>query len=394
MKRLGAGRSFFIGIILVFIGYVGYIICTHQYDTELHKQTIHLYIDEATNPSFLQMIDFVNVPEEDIKVLVWKRYEHTYPTAQLIQQNTIVANGVYYPENGKVQFKLLISDILHRYPQADWVIHANFAYFGNHAATAITMIPKSQVKQIHLYEDSMGQVLRHEYMRKGEIPATVTALRKMIQSGNPVYYFDYMSTLPQVYPTIFHVSFFNEIQAARHQYEPLFGIPNLQLVAVDLVEIKNELDSEAYHRLMQLLHFNPDEIKEELDGREMGVLLLGILQSPEIENQVNIIKDLIRRNSQADEIVWYGKNHPVRPDFDPNSDFKSLNSRMPFEILFLTDLPLKYVAGIGSSAFYACKPEQILAYIPQNPPYYRDSLIRLGILNPSVIIETKDNSEH
>lgn len=394
MKRLRAGSQFFIGIILVLIGYAGYILYTQQFNTELQKQIIHLYIDEATNPSFLQMIDFVNVPEEDVKVLVWKRYEYTYPTAQLIQKNTIVANGVYYQTKGKEQFKLLISDILHQYPHADWIIHANFAYFGNHAATAISMIPKSQVKQIHLYEDSTGQVLRREYLRKGKIPATVTALRKMIKSGNAVYYFDYLSTLPQIYPTTFHVSFFNEIQAARHQYEPLFSIPHLQLVAVDLAEIKNELDSNAYDRLMKLIHFNPDEIKKELDGREMGVLLLGTLQSPEIENQVNMIKDLIRRNSQADEIVWYGKNHPVRPDFDPNSDFKSLNSRMPFEILFLTDLPLKYVAGIGSSAFYACKPEQILAYIPQNPPYYRDSLIRLGILNPSVIIETENNSTH
>lgn len=348
------------------------------------EKIIHVFMDEASYAAFQQMIYLFQLPDDDMKIVWWKRFSKQEDRLKVHNHNIILPKT---PE----KLNITLSVLHQTYPHAKFDFHTNYSHIGGNALRAISEIPIHRVRYLHVYEDSALQLYQKRYSlvhNKQNIRQSVIKITKSIQDKNPEYYFPYLNTLPYVYPTIFHVSYMDKLKQ-NPAYNQLFTIPNLIWQSFDLQnEIKN-LSPDIKNKIFDMLGFDIQSVLNQLDGHPMGVLLLSVQDNPDKPDEKRKkLYQIVQENAKKQGTVWFVKNHPINKNYKPFDNLHLIENHIPFEILLLADLPIRYVAGDGSSAYFSLNPNknEIIAYIPWKNFYFQ-TLLELGILKESKIIK-------
>ncbi len=133
-------------------------------------KTIHVYMDSASTPALLQMVDFIRQPEEDFKIVIWDRY-HSYIKYKEKYKNTVFLdlqevdeqkNDLAlkkYPQN-PIPLLIYLDEILEKELNAKIVIHFNGHHDRLYRALLNTSHISEKVSDVHVYEDASAHIFR------------------------------------------------------------------------------------------------------------------------------------------------------------------------------------------------------------------------------------------
>ena len=155
---------------------------------------------------------------------------------------------------------------------------------------------------------------------------------------------------------------------------------------VDFIALKKTLSHDEKNKLFKLLCFQPLHYQEQLKNKNMGIYLYdGFVNSDRVKAVENLKKNLLKMKN----VVWFSKQHPrVRETNEKTKGFIPIGETfIPLEAFLLSDLPIKYVAGEGSSAFYSVPPHMIAGYVPNSRRFYVQHLLDLKILTPDKVYD-------
>ena len=345
----------------------------------LQPRKIHIFIDYATTPTLLQMIEFIKLPSQDIKIIAWDRYKNRRPLTKGIQLN-VTEWTLPLPFDGHVKFiQDELKKIMNRYVKPRFYLHLNYKHIGWGGYTILQALPLTKVKELHLYEDGMGTFIRDYHKASSDtiVESIQTYIKdNQMEEKSVLYFYDspYLNILPYLYPTYLH-AMWNE------RTPPLTGAT---LVSVDFAALKKKLSDTEKEKLFHLFQFNPLDYKKQLQNKKMGIYLYDGFDSSDRENAVSTLKsDLLKMNN----VVWFSKQHPrVHGTNEKTKGFIPIGETfIPLEAFLLSDLPLQYVAGEGSSAFYSVPPEMVVGYVPNPRHFYVQHLLNLKVLTSDKI---------
>ena len=192
--------SFAFGIGLFFIPEV------HRY---LPKQEIHVFAEVyATNPALSHMIEFARLPQKTPKIIAWHRFPNRKNMLDLSAYNTIevdvpAAEG-YYSQGINIVLEF-VSEIAKEYPHTVFVIHSNFSHIPVAVKPFIQTLPKERIKEIHLYEDGYGEILKWVKDLDKEIYRTITGTETQDALDGKIKWEAYhLFGFRHLYPTYYH----------------------------------------------------------------------------------------------------------------------------------------------------------------------------------------------
>ena len=166
----------------------------------------------------------------------------------------------------------------------------------------------------------------------------------------------------------------------------------MKLMPINFMALKKKLSADEKRKLFHLLQFNPLDYKKQLQNKKMGIYLYDGFNSSVREKVSSALKSKLLKMK---DVVWFSKQHPrFSETSEKTKGFIPIKETfVPLEAFLLSDLPLQYVAGEGSSAFYSVPPEMIVGYIPNLWRHYVKHLSDLKILTPDKIYEWQESQE-
>ncbi len=363
-----------------------FLICPDKWIRSVQKvffpeKIVHVFMDEASYAAFQQMIHIVQLPQEDIKVVWWKRFSRQEERVSRYQENVI------YPKTSN-NLNVILSVLSHIHPDVKFDFHINYSHIGWNALRALAEIPEDQVRRLYVYEDGAAQLYQGRYSLAGEkdIPARMQTLRNNLKHKRCNEWFPYLNTISQIYPIVFRATYLDRLKQ-KQEYQALFTVPNVVWQPFDLRATTQNLSPQIKEKVFDILQLDVQQIKKQLKGRPMGVLLLSSRDNPnKIDPRRQKLYQIVQSNMEQTGVAWYVKNHPVSGNYKPFKELNLISSAIPFEALILADLPIQYVAGDGTSAFFAADKSKIIAYIPNWSSYTR-ALIEFGQLQESLILK-------
>lgn len=370
------------------------------------RQPIHLYMDIATIPSFLQMIEFVKAPQQDKKYIAWRRFPDREQFFDLNAFNAHEIKMPVYESAYKEAYETLdkaVSEIVQENPHARFIIHANLRHPHNTLEPALKHLAPSQIKEIHLYEDGLGNIA--EAWRKyatSQYNWTDTCVQHIkdfqnakIDTLRPHNVF----CLNRLYPTIYHISFVDYLKK-ESDFEDFFKYINeTHIVPIDFHNISKELSPQQKKFLYAMVGFNDTQYKQVIKGKHTLFYTLGWLQEQsdnillvDIFNKLknNELKSLMNPSSG----VLFFKAHPAtaaKPMTDElmedNKDAYVFPRNIPLEILIIAGLEPDYLLGFSSTIFFAFQPKTILYYLTIEDDKNLPLLKKLNILSDEKVID-------
>lgn len=322
----------------------------------------HIYLDPASTPALFQMTDLVQQPAEAPKYVAWRRYTHELPQHLLtqlnIQRSTIsgsVSNATF-----RETVKQEIKDFYRQYPHYQFVIHGNMFHLWSFVP-ALAVIPKNQVKSLHLYEDSIGRIL---------------------WNGCSTLRIDYA----QNWPTVFRVAFWDEVKKSCPEQS------DLTFQETNLFQLKDTLSSVEKKNVYALAGFDEKTIRPLFENGAVAVYLDD--QAINMDKLLAWLTQEIKAKPELEQATWLYKNHPRlgwhghawEPLKNNLKKIEALPFKVPFEILILADLIPQYVLGYGSSSFFSVPTGHVLGYIKRPYDPYVPVLKKLGILQDNHVL--------
>lgn len=349
-------------------------------DFDLNKksfQRIHIFMDVATTPSLLQMVEYIKTPKEDLKIISWRRFQGYDKSIDFDKENTIEIifsnreTGIHLNGN-YVASK--VHEIYKRFPNALYTIHANDKHFYVHGVQLLSFIPKKQIEMIHLYED--GNATKFRYYRdekEFEIPS-VEDLKQQIIAEEKKSYYPYDLVLSHLYPVTYHVFFLNKMREQNSHERYLKAVSKGILINVDYAEIGKNLSDTDRKKLFRLAGFDYDQLNTLFSKKKNIVITLPYLKkdSETFQSMTRVIGFLMIDGFNIinpDDYTFFYKPHPSLSNYEGNKTLSTLfpemvflPRRLPYELLILGNLNVNYVVGTLSSLFFTLKPNQILKW--------------------------------
>ena len=346
----------------------------------LRPRKIHIFIDYATTPTLLQMIEFIKLPKEDIKFVSWDRYRHYLPIMKKIQSNVTEWTFNEPHEQNMPFIQNELKKITNRFVNPQFYLYFNYKHVGWEGHMILKSLPLEKVKALHLYEDGTGTFLRtYNRISSDTIIRSIQdyVQRNQITSARLIFLNQWLNILPYLYPTYLHVM-------VGHN---TVSVPaNVTLVSVNFAKLKKRLSVTEKKKLFKLLNFQPLIYKKRLGKKKMGIYLYdGFNKSYRAKAISTLKQDLLKMNN----VVWFSKQHPrVAGTQEDTKGFIPIKETfIPLEAFLLSNLPIEYIAGEGSSAFYSVPPEMIVGYVPNPERHYTQHLLKLKILTPDKIYD-------
>ncbi len=331
------------------------IICLILMASLSQPKVIHVYHDKASTPALLQMINYINQKESDIKIVTWDRF-HAHIKDKF--KNTFFINNLD-------EIFTKIDSLKQKYKRITLVIHYNI----HHPFLFDDLYSKFEkdIKVVHIYEDASTYMwwqtnadwllLKQDKFKKnlhmwGDI-------KKLCTEPNPL-----------------------------SRCEAIRAIQNhVRIVPVDFHQLKKTLSEKDKKIIFQLAGFDYSKYKDMLSKKPNGIYVLGVaLEHPFEASQLAALKDVCQ---STPNYTWFYKPHPnyayiptqkVLTHYCPN--IKQLDTYIPFELLILGNLSPNKVAGASSSLFANQQKEIILSYIQRG-----ENDIYIDILNKANILQ-------
>lgn len=365
-------------------------------------ERIHVFMDVATTPSLLQMVEYLNTPKQDLKIISWRRFQGYDKGINFNNDNTIEIlynnheSGIRLSGNYVAE---KVNEIYKRFPKALYSIHANDKHFYVHGAQLLSFIPKKQIEMIHLYED--GNATKYRYYRDSkdfEIP-TIQNLKQQITAEKKEDYFPYDLVLSHLYPVTYHIFFLNKMKDQKTHNRYLKAISKGILINVDYDDIKKNLTDTDRTKLFQLAGFDYNQLKRLFSKKKNVVIVLPSLRkdSKIFQRITQVIGFLMIDGLNVinpKDYTFFYKPHPSLSNPENNNILSTLfpemvflPRRLPYELLILGNLNIDYVIGTLSSLFFTLKPNQVLKWFFEKS--YYPSLIYSKIITDEQEIDLK-----
>ena len=378
---------FIICFVCSFIGTRSYI----TYFTPPPPVELHVYMDTATGPAFLQMIDFIKRPKTK-KIIAWYFFQEISSRINLESFNAIEIN--YYQTSFRKRLDMLLNQTLKEINQAltenpntRLVFHTNVYYAGYLLNPLLEHLNKTKVKHIYLYEDGYGNTAGSKKL----LYTDFNPLKIPDNIWNETYAF-YMH---QRYPTTYNIAFAKDI-FQDPQLQNLTNFIGPYIKNVDFNEIIKNLTLDEKQVLANLVGFPQQKWHEKFKNcSRPNVILLGPHPQNETEQkrQIKLFSDILSNT----DYCWFFKPHPSPFAQNFTNELKKrfpkleiIDASIPAEIFLLTDTMPDFIAGYSSSVFYAMPKEKILFYISRPHDTYLDLLLKKEIVSAEKIIYLND----
>ena len=324
----------------------------------------HIYIDLASIPTLAQMTDVVRQPVGDPKLIIWKRIKALPPEAPVLKRiNAQMIDATYLGEQKYELFSDLVTEkvqaFYQEFPGAVFHIHLNASHV-ERSGRVFEIIPDSQIAALHLYEDALGRGLWDRRMQ--------TVFEKLGQHGRVIFYLGFWD------PDILSVP----KEAVR-----LLSFPKLAAgLSDEQRQAVAELAGLDLTEMQQIFSKRPVAVfvdDPNLKSAEADRFLAQIMADPKVRRYTWIYKNHPRSSSPRKAVGLFQK-YGVEPIV--------LNNKIPLETLMVAGYTPDYVAGYGSSVFYAFGRDQILGYIRRKKlENYEGPLLKQGILTPDLVYD-------
>lgn len=334
-------------------------------------KVIHVYHDKATTPALLQMINFINQSENDLKIVKWIRF-HNHIKNKEKYKNTFFTN------NWNAVFQK-ISSYKEKYKRIKIVVHYNIHhdYFFHRLKKEF----ENDIKIVHIYEDSSYYL--YWTSRRDWILKEKTNYKQTLYISNDMQKLCSPLSDSKPHPRC------NDIKQFQNE---------IRTIPVDFYNIKKKLSESDKKTLFELAGFDYLKYKKMLQlDKPTAIYVLGSAYGKPYEAlQLVALKNLC---SNTPNYQWFYKPHPngnhiptekILSHLCPN--IKPLDAYIPYELLILADLKPNKVAGMSSSLFFNQQPNDILAYIERDEKdVYLPTLKKLKLLTDDKIYSFEKN---
>lgn len=316
--------------------------------------TIHVYLDSATFSTELQLFDIVKRDKKTPKIISWN-WERFPDLKNLEKYNAKTVSIPFFGYTGydKNSLEKVLKEIK-KIKDNDFVFHINL-HWVNMAIPFLQIIPKENVKHIHIYEDGIANILSSTigtYLLPNEIPNAKEKMEKCLKSYCHPY--EYKFLLQHIYPTTYHITYLDEIKKEPRLQNFLNLIKDANIKPVNLEDEAKKITYEQKKELFEILNFDMDFYLDLIKDKKVNFFVVRHFSKADNKhlkswyekhkndkNSVNFIK----AESKAIE------NMLVPAYIFPN--------QVPFEILLLTGITPDSVSGNCSTLFYSLPKEKI-----------------------------------
>ncbi|MBR2137352.1 MAG: hypothetical protein IJ852_05285 [Alphaproteobacteria bacterium] len=326
-------------------------------------EVCHVYIDLASTPSLMQAVNAVQMPEQDYKLLLLKRFHSRFSEA--LKKHRIKVIGA--PQLGNRdydEFAQIIDENLIRFylkhPKAQYHIHLN-AFHTMRSGHVFDIIPPKQIKSIHLYEDSYGRTLWDQDILEE-------------------FFVQFLKA-----PVFLHIGL--KSQAASHRIKEKY------IIQKTWRQMEAELTDAQKTLIAQIIGIDIAQMNIMFKDKPVAVFFDDPALTAE-ESRKFLQK--LSENKEIKKIHWLYKNHPRRGDVGDSYEIlrqfvgkaEIIPSKIPFEAFYLLGMKTDFAAGYGSSVFFSFDKGQILGYIKRKFwEAYLNPLLELGILSADKIYD-------
>lgn len=252
-------------VISCFIGYYAGILFDEMYKKGTHADEVHVFMESyATNPAFLQMIEFVKLPAQTRKLIAWHRFPQRKKLIDLAQFNAteidLPAKEAHYSVAPRKMFEAVQRE-MRKNPNSTFVFHVNLSHSFDMMRLFYKNLPPEKIRHIHVYEDGLGLMLKDPYFPRDtpSVPKKkwVQDLKEAIV-GTQKWEPNYHIKIHFLFPTTYHLwgkKYFKTyplFQNARQNLKQM----NIQEVDFDM--FKKELTASQKKTLYKLLGFDYD----------------------------------------------------------------------------------------------------------------------------------------
>lgn len=325
-------------------------------------KTIHIYLDKATLPSVLQMIDIVTQPANEPKFIAWNRLKNVKKTARL---SSLSATALDWDKPYTPQLLTFIN----KNPQTQVVIHYNKLH-DDLFREIIEQIPLSRIKMVHSYEDATGYFWYEEDSK--------TQIKKGIR-----------------YPVTYHFLNASYLKKKKCDNTPrcielreIFK--NKPVQEINLKKSIKNLSESQKKQIYNLANVDIRPLKKEFSQHPNILFVSGFnWKNNQFDfNQLFLLRQLCPSSQNIKNKKPYHLFYKSHPDQSAmaylNASAKKIcpqlieiPAHIPFEILIIADLVPDKIAGYNSSLFFNVNPEDILFYIERNEKDYYLPFLKL-----------------
>lgn len=395
-------KSLFLLFILIVSFHAGF----KGYQLYQERRPVHIYLDIASIPSFLQMVDFVQVPRTDKKYIAWRRFPDRGKYFDLKSFNTLEIKMPVYESSYKQAYETLDSalpQIVEQNPNAQFIIHGNLRHPYYTLQPALKHIPPSQIKEIHLYEDGLGNTAE-VWQRYATSPynwtdACVQHIQDFQNAKTDSLRPQDVFCLYKLYPTTYYISFIDDLKKDA-AFDTFFkNLNKAKIIPIDFHKISKQLSQQQKKFLYAMVGFNYTQYKEVTKGKHTLFYTLGWLQEwsdnlllVDIFNKLK--KKELKSLLENPDTVLFFKAHPATAAkamtnelLKDNKDAYIFPRNIPIEILIIAGLEPDHLLGFSSTIFFAFEPERILYYLTINGDKNLHTLKKLNIISNEKVID-------
>ncbi len=323
---------------------------------EYQKGTIHIYIEEATFPTELQLIDIVQRAKDTPKIISWNW--DRFPSLKGIENyNATLLDFSFRPKlknYDKSKIKALIKE-LKNLKDNDFVIHANLLW-AESIIPLLRELPREKIKHIYLYEDGLANLLA----LTSAIPAVkmenpAEKIQQLINSKEK-FSNKYAYLLHKQYPVTYRISFWNEFKQKKLIGNFSEVMKDADVENVDIQKIAEKLTAEQKQELFKIFDFDADFYKEIIKNKKVHFFVIAHYLTYDDKD----LQSWFKQHNNPDDVLFIkGSSDMLNNRLIPAYVFPN---QVPFEMLVISGLTPDSVSGVASSLFYAL-PAKNIGYI-------------------------------
>ena len=331
------------------------MVCFAVFHLSNKRQQLHIYLDPATTPALLQMVDFIHQPTEDFKIVSWNRFDHHIKNKDHFKNTFFIpVNKNYISEDSYFLFQ--IKELLKKNPNTDIHLHFNLTHPNAYYFLLDHTLIKDKIKSIHIYEDASGHIFRDENI-------------------------SFFPKSPNPKPFFYHWGNPNKICAPDLSSDSCKNFNAIKLyttpIQIDFKKLAKSLSESDKKKIFDLAGFDYEKTHKLLNQKNPHFYILGYNWRRSFYGaQLSALKEIC--NSKGNKnITWFYKNHPNN-QFVPTHrtlqhlcpNIEPIDSHIPFELLLISGFKNIQVSGFSSSLFFNHEKESISNYMMrENDPY-------------------------
>ena len=347
--------------------------------------TIHIYIEEATFPTELQLFDIVQRPKDTPKIISWNwlRFPHlNLDNYNVTELGFGFRNSLYHYNKQKVEEFI---QELKNLKDNDFVIHANLYWIAS-IMPFLRELPKEKIKHIYLYEDGLANHLVPTPLPliEANIPDIKQLTQMMEADGNSAHKSAYF--LHKHYPVTYRISFWNEVKKKTMLNSFLELMKDADVENIDIQKIANTLTDEQKSELFKIFDFDVNFYKKIIKNKRVHFFVIGHYIT---YDDMDLQEWFLQHNSSDDILFIKGNSDQLYNRLIPAFSFPN---QLPFEMLIIGGLTPTSVSGVASTLFYSLPKENIGKIIYEETDPHAKTIKNLLNLSDEQIKLLKVNS--